>query len=364
MKPIIKLCLGALLALLALCVSPASAQQLGLGDPAPKLAVSRFAKGAPVKSLEKGNLYVVEFWATWCGPCRETIPHLTKLQKQYPKVTFIGVSVLEENPSAVAPFVKAMGAKMDYRVALDSVPRGKSPQEGMMARNWMTAAGQSGIPAAFIVDRQGKVAWIGHPAQMDAPLEKIVQGKWDLRAAVAEDSKKRKMQRTLQALQGKLVAAQQSKNPKQVLAVINQAIATDPALEPMLGMNKFLILLEVSGSPAQNVAYGNRLADKLYAGNPEALNQLAWGIVAPGAPKRPVEVQRLALKSALKADQLTKGGNAAVADTLARAYFVSGDKAKAVSTQERAVRLGRGMKEAAGMQQSLEQYRKAARGGK
>ncbi len=59
----------------------ASAQTLGLGDPAPALAVKEFVKGAPVTAFQKGNVYVVEFWATWCGPCRTSIPHLTELQK-------------------------------------------------------------------------------------------------------------------------------------------------------------------------------------------------------------------------------------------------------------------------------------------
>ena len=56
---------------------------LSVGDPAPKLAVKEFVKGEPLKDLEKGKTYVVEFWATWCGPCRTSIPHLTELQKKH-----------------------------------------------------------------------------------------------------------------------------------------------------------------------------------------------------------------------------------------------------------------------------------------
>jgi thiol-disulfide isomerase/thioredoxin len=179
-------CLAAVGVLLSLAVLSASAEGLGVGDKAPRLQVKEFVKGDAVKDFDKGKVYVVEFWATWCGPCRTSIPHLTELQKKHKDVTFIGVSAFENDPKAVKPFVKEMGDKMDYRVALDSVPAGKQPRDGAMAKGWMVAAGQTGIPTAFIIDGAGRIAWIGHPMRMDEPLEKIVAGKWDLKAAAAD----------------------------------------------------------------------------------------------------------------------------------------------------------------------------------
>jgi enterochelin esterase-like enzyme/thiol-disulfide isomerase/thioredoxin len=165
--------------------SPPSAKgSLGVGDAAPKLTVKEFLKGKSVRQFERGKVYVVEFWATWCPPCRDTIPHLTKLQKKYPDVTILGVSVSEPDPDKVKPFVEEMGEKMDYRVATDL--------KGAMLKGWLQAAGQDGIPTAFIVDGDGKIAWIGHPTAMDKPLEKIHAGKWDLKAAAAEFAEARK----------------------------------------------------------------------------------------------------------------------------------------------------------------------------
>jgi len=156
---------------------------LAVGDAAPKLEVKEFIKGEEVKKFEKGKVYVVEFWATWCPPCRATIPHLTELQKKYKDVTFVGVSAFENDQKKVKPFVEEMGDKMAYRVALDDVPEGGKRQDGKMAKNWMIAAKQDGIPTAFVIDGDGRVAWVGHPMELEEPLKKIVAGKWDLEAA-------------------------------------------------------------------------------------------------------------------------------------------------------------------------------------
>src|SRR5947209_10497350 len=120
--------------LAGLAAGRATAEGLTVGDKAPKLAVKEFVKGEAVTELAKGKTYVVEFWATWCGPCRVSIPHLTKLQKEHKDVTFIGVSVWEQKQEGVKPFVAEMGDKMDYRVALDAVPAGGDGNEGKMAR--------------------------------------------------------------------------------------------------------------------------------------------------------------------------------------------------------------------------------------
>jgi thiol-disulfide isomerase/thioredoxin len=170
----------------------AAADKLAVGDDAPKLAVKEFVKGDAVADLEKGKVYVVEFWATWCGPCKVSIPHLTELQKKYKNVTFIGVSAFEQDQSAVRPFVEQMGDKMDYRVAIDDVAKGAKPATGKMAKGWMIAAGQNGIPTAFIVNGDGKVAWIGHPSKLEEPLEQIVSGKYDLEKATADFKKNAK----------------------------------------------------------------------------------------------------------------------------------------------------------------------------
>src|SRR6186713_816745 len=138
-----------LLALAVLALFTLSARaDLGIGDPAPKLEVKEFVKGEAVKEFKPGQIYVVEFWATWCGPCRATIPHLTELAHKYKDqgVHFVGVDVWEQDTSRVQPFLDELGDKMDYSVALDSVPQDGKADDGVMATTWMAAAEEHGIP--------------------------------------------------------------------------------------------------------------------------------------------------------------------------------------------------------------------------
>jgi thiol-disulfide isomerase/thioredoxin len=303
----------------------AAAEPLTVGDAAPKLEVKEFVKGDAVAKFEKDKVYVVEFWATWCGPCRATIPHLTELQKKHKDVTFIGVSVFENNQGAVKPFVKEMGAKMDYRVAMDDVPAGGKRDEGKMAKNWMIAAEQDGIPTAFIVNGDGKIAWIGHPTAMDKPLDEIVAGKWDIKAAAA-----------------KLKADQAAR----------------------LGMLKFQTLAGAADMQDKAAEYGKQLVDKVLKDDAERLNVIAWTVVDPERKeKADAKLLKVALAAAQRADELGKGKSGHIADTLARAYFLNGDAAKALELQERAVEQVKGtpFERDPGLKQRLEEYRKAAK---
>ena len=349
---------------LACAAGRCAAEGLGVGDAAPKLEVKEFVKGDAVKGFAKGKVYVVEFWATWCGPCRATIPHLTELQKKHKDVTFIGVSVFENNQDAVKPFVKEMGEKMDYRVAMDDVPAGAQRDQGKMAKNWMIAAAQEGIPTAFIVNGDGKVAWIGHPTAMDKPLDQIVAGKWDLKAEAAKLKAAQARDRKMQEVMPKLVAAQRKNDPKALLAALDEVITKDPDLEPQLAQAKFKALAELPGSEDKAAEYGKHLVDKVYKDNAEGLNFVAWSLVDPDRKeKADAKLLKVALEAAKRADELTKGESGAIADTLARAYFLNGDVAKALELQERAVKQVKGtpFEKDASIQQRLEEYRKAAK---
>ena len=86
------------------------------GSPAPALSVAKWVKGEPLKGFESGRIYVVEFWATWCGPCVATIPHLTELQARYADKGVTVVGVTSEDPNnrieKIERFVEHKGGLM------------------------------------------------------------------------------------------------------------------------------------------------------------------------------------------------------------------------------------------------------------
>ncbi|HXW71115.1 MAG TPA: TlpA disulfide reductase family protein [Methylocella sp.] len=213
--------------------------ELLVGDAAPKLILGEYLKGEPVAELVPGNVYVIEFWTSSCGPCRTSIPHLTELQKKFPQVTIIGVTP-QADTMAARTLVAEMGEQIGYRIALDKLLTNDADESAVwwtnrwMARHWLLASYRLGVPCAFIVDRAGAVAWIGHPMEMDVPLTEIVDGIWDLPAkahayqvALTESKEREKFLLQMEVLKARDSAA--------VVAAIDKGIAVEPALEKMSG---------------------------------------------------------------------------------------------------------------------------------
>lgn len=111
----------------------------------------------------RGKVVLLDFWATWCGPCEETVPWLGKLQERYgPRgFTVLGLSV-DDYPEDVPLFVGEHGIR--YPVLLD-------PDKKVFRR-----LGVPGVPATFLVDRDGRIVneWLGFDAEIAADLENAV----------------------------------------------------------------------------------------------------------------------------------------------------------------------------------------------
>jgi thiol-disulfide isomerase/thioredoxin len=152
---------------LSLCGGTLVAQQpLAAGAVAPDLTFDAVLNGpAPVHSLAdlRGSAVLMEFWATWCGPCRAQMPHMKQLHSNYADrgLVVLGMN-FNEKRGQVEAFVKQN--EMEYLIGLDG---------GAAGRKY----GVAGIPHAFLIDPAGVIVWAGHPASLaDADVERALAG--------------------------------------------------------------------------------------------------------------------------------------------------------------------------------------------
>lgn len=173
----------------------ASGKELGIGSKAPPLDIEHWIQDgngffSPVRSFDSGKVYVVEFWATWCGPCIASMPHLAELQNKYRgrDVQIISVSdeTLDEVNDLLAQENEEVGKTFQEITSAYSLT---TDPDGSVHSDYMEASNQAGIPTSFIVGKSGLIEWIGHPMELDEPLEAVVTDSWD-REKFKEEMKK------------------------------------------------------------------------------------------------------------------------------------------------------------------------------
>ena len=350
MKHILPAAVAVLGALLTSCATPRQAKPITfrVGDVPPPLAGTNWIKGEPVTSFEPGKIYIIECWATWCGPCVEAIPHVTKIQADYAKdgVIVIGQNVWEDDPSKTEPFVKKMDKKMEYRVVLDDMSAG---EPGKMAATWLEAAGEYGIPCSFLIGRDGKLVWVGHPMGLEPVLKRVIAGTFDPQQLAAEQLVVEQFQQDVQSALGH----RQWDKALTMLEDFAKREPESPLLEHFDRM-RFDVLLEKQDYDA---AYriGAKLAVQ-FQDEAGALNNVAWTIVdKPGLAKRDLD---LAEKMAVRAVELTQRDDANIIDTLARVHFEKGRLAQAIELETEAVGKAEG-KQKKDFQVTLDRYKKA-----
>jgi hypothetical protein len=270
----------------------------------------------------------------------------------------IGQNVWERQNDKVKPFVEKMGDKMTYRVAIDDKSDGG---KGRMAETWMKAAGQNGIPAAFVVDKKGIIAWIGHPARLNEELlGQIIEGTFDTAAHAEQMKKQDEAQGKVRGLFEDYKKALNENNLEAATKAVAELEAlNDPRLQPTVSMCR----LDIAVKSADGKAAGEHAlavmdsAGKMSNKNQGAfiLNQFALQLCnAEGVKDLD---PKLAVQLAEEASTLSGGTNGAILSTLARAKFVAGDKEGAIASQESAIQHAANEKSKAKMESALASYK-------
>jgi len=231
--------------------------------------------------------------------------------------------LLGNDPAAVKSFVSEMGDKMNYRVALDDASAGE--RTGKMAKTWMMAAGESGIPTAFLIDKESHIAWIGHPMQLDRALESYKAGKLDGKKEAA----KRKAEK---ALEKELSASMRSRDYTKALQTLDAFTKENPELAGGVGAMRYSFLLRAKDYPGA-LAEARKLADSA-KDEEQTLNMVAWSMVDEDSKFENPDLD-VALRCAQRAHELAPQ-DANIADTLAHVHAARGEMDKAIELETQA----------------------------
>jgi peroxiredoxin len=318
-----------------------SAFALEIGDKAPPLEVKEWVQGDPVVLADGAGkkVFVVEFWATWCPPCRESIPHLSKLAEKFKAQGLEVVGVSDEDVEKVREFAK--DGKFKYHVAVDKDRN----------TNGVYMEGVNGIPHAFVVNKDGLVVWSGHPmAGLDGVIEKVLAGKFDVAKAKEAAQLRQAMQELFK-----------SNDLDKIGEAADKLLAAAP--DDQEGFRVKTLVLKNKKDEAGFKSFLTGLVPKVND-DAAALNAIAWSLATDeNLGWRDIGT---AMKASKRAVELSQGKDAAILDTLARVYFEAGMVDQAVEQEKKALAIDaadEAMKKTLAYYQSCAEVRKQSGGG-
>ncbi|GLR58149.1 TlpA disulfide reductase family protein [Rhizobium indigoferae] len=206
--------------------------RLGIDSPAPSINVQHWLRGDPLSNFQSGKIYILEFFSTTCSGCGPALSHLAQLQEEYSDmgVEVIGVAANKEAATAdkARAQVDAWASKWlpntNIRIAFD--------YSGDMDKHWKQASLTFHVPQAFVVDRDGSIAFIGHPDALEDVLPKVMDGSWRASAEAKNAENERiaeaEIAAPMRALFDRIRAATEIEDWKTALSAIKEGISRFP----------------------------------------------------------------------------------------------------------------------------------------
>lgn len=319
-----------LLIVVGLGLTESAGAELKVGDAAPPLKIKDWVRGDAVDlSKDAGKkIHMVEFWATWCPPCKASVPLLTDFQTKYKKdLVVIGVTESDpyrNSPAEIKDFVKERGKEMDYTVAIDD--------EGVTSKAYMGEE-DVGIPQAFLVGKDGKIVWVGSP--LDPALEKvlpeIISGKYDVAAAKKAAQVEEEVTKRFQTLE----LAYQLGQTQAVWEGVVDILRIDPANEMAMQILTSMYVDE----PKKADSFRKTIAEHISKNKTNAKAMTSLAMTLCDHEDYATRTPDLAIEAAKAAYEASGQRERDAVEIYARALFQIGAVDRAMSLQKDAVAL-------------------------
>ena len=340
---------------------------LDIGSKAPAIDVEHWIQDGngrfkPFEEFEDGNVYVIEFWATWCGPCIMSMPHLAELQTEYRDKDVRIVSISDETVDEVKDLLGQENPELEMTFADITAPYSLTTDpDRSVHTDYMEASGADGIPTAYLVGKDGRIEWIGHPMALDEPLAKVVEGTWDREKFKADRDAQVRQQQIMQTMaklarQGRIDEA---------MELVQTQIDRDPASERRPFWESVLNSLKLSAGQIDDdvIEYYRSNIEKMKA-NPQDMLRFAYsiyGIHMDGGDVGPLAAEARGVLESLVEDA-PDDARPVFLNSIALMHRVDGENEQAIDVQQRAVEAAEGSQKER-LQQALEAFKEELKAG-
>ncbi|MBI2513114.1 MAG: TlpA family protein disulfide reductase [Opitutae bacterium] len=352
--------------------------RLRIGDPAPAIKVETWVRGAPVTQFEKGKVYVLDFWATWCGGCIMAFPHISAIAEKFgDRVSFSSIDTYEaigdsgkkvDPVEKVKAFLKTEPAqKLTLSVAIDG-------GSNAMWDAWIKPLRRGGLPTTFVIDQEGRIAWVDvNLDNLEWALDQVLAGRWDRAKAAAImqarddiDDRVMELMRSMEGPPGQKPLTPEQRQMNQAIFSACEAFENKfPDRKDAVAFYKLCALLEIDrsklGGMLEQMA-ADPLSRYLHMSDSAYLVALTKDL-PPSAHAGAAKVLERGLLNPHPQPN-TCGKNALTYKRLAAAYDMAGEPAKATAAIENALTLagaeGAPAEQIAELKQMLEKFRSAA----
>lgn len=311
-----------------------------------------WVKGEPRAQFEPGKVFVFDFFETTCGHCKEYAPLIARLAREYGPRGFEFVAITGEDPAKVRAWLGQAGKAEEtpYSVVSDGDRSALATLQGGTFRSFNPR---------FFVAKDGIILWHGHPKEAEPVLAAIAAGTWDPAAVREKFVVESVAARAKNLLDAVARECDSSGDWTPMFGAIEAVKAAVPERASQYDTQRFVIMIGLADMPDAGYEFGRQVAAR-YPDDMVALRSLARGALqSPYAKRRDLD---FGLEMALAADRLAKGEDARAADTVALAWFSKGDRERAISNGERAVRLEKDPKARAQYERALAKYRSGTPG--